>query len=317
MAPRSIWKGSITFGLITIPVKLYTAVGRRERIDLHLLHEKDAERIHYKRVCEAGHEVTWDDIVKGYEYEKGRWVTFSDEELESLDTQSVRTVDVVAFVPEEQIDAIYFQKTYYVAPDEQALKAYRLLAGAIEAEGLVGLAKVAIRQKEHLAAIRLVDGVLQLHTMHWPDEIRDPAFDVLDKKVDVRDQERQMARQLVRQLSDDFRPDEFEDDYHVALQELVRKKVAGEQIVTPEPKEEPEGVVDIMDALRRSVEAAKQGRPPQEQRRERRGRHQVPSAAEMQEWTKDELYQRARELNVAGRSSMDKTELIQAIRAAA
>src|SRR5919199_1512937 len=206
---RAIWSGSIAFGLITIPVRLYTAVGRRESIDLHMLHEKDNEPIHYKRVCEAGHEVDWDEIIKGYEYSDGRWVTFTDEELEALDTRSAKTVDVVAFVAAEQIDPMYFDRTYYVEPEDSALKAYRLLADAVDSENLVGVSKVAIRQREHLAAIRVLDGLLVLHTMHWPDEIREPAFDVLDRRAELRDQEKKMARQLVQQLSDDFDPDRF------------------------------------------------------------------------------------------------------------
>jgi DNA end-binding protein Ku len=309
---RAIWSGAVTFGLVTIPVKLYTAVGRRDSIDLHLLHEKDGERVHYKRVCEKGHEVDWDDIIKGYEYEKGKWVTFTDEELEALEVDAARVVDVVTFVPLEDIEPIYFEKTYYVAPEESGLKAYRLLAGAMKDEGLIGIAKVAIRQREHLAAITVEEDRLDLHTIHWPDEIREPEFDVLDKRTRIGDAERKMARQLVRQLTDEFRPEEFEDDYHKALEELARKKIKGEEIVVPEAPEEPSGVVDLMEALKQSVEQARKGKKPAPTTERRKS--SVSSEAEMQKWTKDELYERAKELGVPGRASMDKKELIEALR---
>lgn len=253
---RSIWNGSITFGLITIPVKLYSAVGDRD-VDLHLLHEKDNERIHYKRVCDKGHEVDWDDIVKGYEYEKGRWVTLTDEELEALDADSVRAIDVVNFVPLEEIDPIYYDRTYYIAPQEAGLKAYRLLVEALDKEKLVGVAKVALREKEHLAAIRLKDDLLLLETMHWPDEIRAADFEQFEKKTKLRDNEVKMARRLVQQLAGDFDPTEFEDEYRAALETLIDKKIEGEEIVMPEPKEQPEQVIDLMDALKASVENAK------------------------------------------------------------
>lgn len=163
MAPRSIWRGAITFGLITIPVRIYTAVGREagERIDLHLLHAKDGERIHYDRTCDKGHkDIDWDEIVKGHEYAKGKWVEITDDDLEALELESLHTIDVVSFAPMEQIDPMYFDKSYYVVPDQSGVKAYRLITQALEDEGLVGVAKVAIREREHLSALRFVDGMV-------------------------------------------------------------------------------------------------------------------------------------------------------------
>ncbi|MGH2808299.1 MAG: Ku protein [Actinomycetota bacterium] len=255
---KALWKGAITFGLISIPVRLYSAVSEKG-IKFHLLHEEDGGRIKYQRTCsKCGKEVSWDDITKGYEYSKDHYVQFTADELEALDVESVRAIDVVAFVPLEQIDPIYFNKTYYVAPEPSGLKAYRLLSEALEAEGQVGVAKVALREKEHLATVRLKDDVFVLETMHWPDEIREPAFEELDKRIDVRDAEVKMARQLVQQLSDDFRPEEFQDEYRKALEELVEKKVAGQEITVAEaPEEEPTKVVDLMEALKASVEQAK------------------------------------------------------------
>ena len=258
---KALWKGAITFGLISIPVRLYSAVSEKG-LKFHLLHEEDGGRIRYKRECsKCGKEVTWDDIVKGYEYSKDHYVQFTEEEMDSVDVDSVRAIDVVAFVPLESIDPIYFNKTYYVAPEPSGLKAYRLLQEALEAEGQVGVAKVALRDKEHLATVRLKDDVFVLETMHWPDEIREPDFEELGKKIEVRDAEVKMARQLVQQLSDDFKPEEFQDEYRIALEKLVEQKVEGQEITVAEvPQEEPTKVVDLMEALKASVEAAKKNK---------------------------------------------------------
>lgn len=262
MTMRPLWRGAITFGLISIPVRLYSAVENKS-LKFHLLHEKDGGRIKYQRTCgKCGEEVTWDDIVKGYEYSKDHYVTFTQEEMAALDVDSIKAVDVVSFVPLERVDPIYFDKSYYVAPESSGLKAYRLLADALQAEGQVGVAKVTLREREHLATIRLKDGVFVLETMHWPDEIRTPSFEELDKRVDVRDNEVKMARQLIQQLSDDFRPEQFEDEYRTRLQELAEKKVDGQEItVSAETEEEgPAEVVDLMEALKASVAQAKERR---------------------------------------------------------
>lgn len=255
---RPLWKGAITFGLISIPVRLYSAV-QEKSLKFHLMHEEDGGRIKYERVCsKCGKKVSWDDLVKGYEYSKDHYVTFSDEELEGLDVDSIRAIDVVAFVPLADIDPIYFNKTYYVAPEAAGLKAYRLLADALEAEGQVGVAKVALRDKEHLATVRLKDDVFVLETMHWPDEIREPEFEELDKKIKIQDSEVKMARQLIQQLSSEFDPSEFADEYRAKLEELVQAKVEGAEVtVAAEPEEEPTKVVDLMEALKASVEEAK------------------------------------------------------------
>jgi DNA end-binding protein Ku len=255
---RPIWKGAISFGLISIPVKLFSAVENKS-LKFHLLHDEDGGRIKYKRECaKCGKEVDWAGIVKGYEYSKDHYVTFTDEELESVAVDSIRAIDVVSFVPLTDIDPIYFDKTYYVIPEPSGLKAYKLLSEALEAEGQVGVAKIALRDKEHLSTIRLKDDIFVLETMHWPDEIRAPEFEELSKKVEVRDQEVKMARQLIQQLSDEFKPDQFEDEYRIQLQKLAERKVEGEEVtVAAEPEEEPAPVVDIMEALKASVDEAK------------------------------------------------------------
>ena len=321
MAPRSIWKGSITFGLITIPVKIFTAVGREagEKIDLHLLHEKDGERIRYERTCDKGHkDIAWSDIVKGYEYEKGKWVEITDEDLEALDLESLRTIDIVSFAPYDQIDPMYFDKAYYVVPEEAALKAYRLMSEALLDEGLVGIAKVAMREREHLCALRIADDVMVLETMHWPEELREPKFDELRKRPKVQDRERKMARQLIRQLTDDFDPSKFQDEYHKALKKLIRKKVKGEEIVIPEAPEEPAGtVVDLMEALKASVDAARRGEKPKPVRARTSSGNGKAADEDLSALTKEELAARAKELDIAGRSKMGKKELIRAIRKSA
>jgi DNA end-binding protein Ku len=255
---RPIWKGAVSFGLISIPVKLFSAVENKS-LKFHLLHDEDGGRIKYKRQCaKCGKEVDWGEIVKGYEYSKDHYVRFTDEELESVEVDSIKAIDVVSFVPLSDIDPIYFDKTYYVVPEPSGLKAYKLLAEALEAEGQVGVAKVALRDKEHLSTIRLKEDVFVLETMYWPDEIRQPEFEELEKKIEVRDQEVKMARQLIQQLSDEFHPEKFEDEYRIALQQLAERKVEGEEVtVAAEPEEEPAPVVDIMEALKASVDEAK------------------------------------------------------------
>jgi DNA end-binding protein Ku len=321
MAPRAIWKGSITFGLITIPVKVFTAVGREsgERVDLHLLHEKDGQRIHYTRNCEKGHkDVDWSEIVKGYEYQKGKWVEITDDDLEALDLESIRTIDITTFVPYDQIDPVLFDKTYYVVPDETGIKAYRLVMDALEDEGLVGLGKVALREREHLCVLRPGENMIVMETMHWPEEVRDTKFAELRKRPNVSDRERKMARQLIQQLSGDFDPGEFKDEYHRALKKLIDKKIKGEEIVVAEETEEPAQIVDLMDALRASVDAARKGerpRPPKKKTSKARS-----SAADDDEdlasLTKQELDERAKRLNISGRSKMSKKELARAIKKA-
>ena len=319
MAPRSIWRGAITFGLITIPVKIHTAVGReaRDKIDMHLLHEKDGERIHYSRNCDKGHkDIDWDEIVKGYEYSKGKWVEITDEDLEALELESLKTIDVVTFTPYDQIDPMYFDKTYYVVPVEAGIKAYRLMTEALLDENLVGVAKVAMREREHLCCLRVSDDVMVMETMHWPEELRDAKFPELRKRPKVQDRERKMARRLIHQLSKDFDPSEFKDEYHKALKKLIDKKVKGDEIVVPEKAEEPEQVVDLMEALKASVAAARRGEKPKPAKRSSSAKSKSGAkdeAVDLMELTKQELADKAKELGVTGRSKMSKKELIKAI----
>jgi DNA end-binding protein Ku len=258
---RPVWKGAITFGLITVPVGLYTSVEDRD-ISFHLLSGEDGSRIRYKRVsAKTGEEVDWDDIVKGYEYEEGSYVTFTHEELEQIPADSVKAIDVVQFTDADEIDPIYFERTYYVAPDETGVKAYRVLLEALESSGRVGIGKVTIREKERLCTLRSRGDVLAVETMVWPDEIRVPAFEALDKEVSVSDREVEMATSLIEQLSEEFDPKQFHDSYRELLEKAIAAKIEGEEVqLAPETEPESAGVTDLLEALQASVEATKQKR---------------------------------------------------------
>jgi DNA end-binding protein Ku len=255
--PRTMWKGAISFGLVTVPVRLYPATEEKS-LRFNQLHDKDHGRIKYQRTCAVcGEEVPFEHIVKGYEYEKDRYVILEDEDFDAVPVESSRAVDIVQFVELDDIDPIYFQKSYYLIPEEAGVKAYTLLRQAMSEDGRVGIAKVSFRDKEHLAALRFKDEVLVLETMFWPDEIRAADFEELSKAPKIRPQEVQMAKSLIENLTEDFHPEEFRDEYREALMGVIEKKAAGEEIEVVQPPEETK-VVDLMEALKASVEATKQ-----------------------------------------------------------
>jgi DNA end-binding protein Ku len=255
---RSIWKGAISFGLVTIPVKLYSATEEKD-VQFNQVHRTDGGRIRYKRVCEVcGEEVQYADIAKGYQLSNGETVVLTDEDFKELPLTTSRAIDVLEFVPLEQVDPIHFAKSYYLEPEKAGVKPYVLLREALEQSGRVALVKVALRQREQLATLRVKEGVFVLETMLWPDEIRQPDFGFLDDEVSVRPQEVQMAGALIDSLSGDFDPSQYTDAYREALQEVIEAKVAGREVVQPsEVPTETGAVVDLMSALRASVEAAK------------------------------------------------------------
>ena len=254
--PRTMWKGAISFGLVTVPVRLYPATEEKS-LKFNQLHDKDHGRIKYQRVCAVcGEEVPFEHIVKGYEYEKDKYVVLEDEDFDAVPVQSSRAIDIVQFVEQEDIDPVYYKKSYYLIPEETGIKAYTLLREALTEDGRVGIAKVSFRDKEQLSALRFKDKVLVLETMFWPDELRASDFEELDKSVPIRPQEIQMARSLIENLTDEFKPDELRDEYREALMGIVEKKAAGEEIEVPEAPQETK-VVDLMEALKASVEATK------------------------------------------------------------
>jgi DNA end-binding protein Ku len=258
---RSIWKGSVSFGLVSIGVKLYSATEEKS-ISFNQVRRTDGARIRYKRVAESdGEEVAYADIAKGYQLPSGETVVLTDDDFEDLPLPSAKVVDVVQFVPNDQIDPIYYNKSYYLEPEKNAIKPYLLLRDALDSSGQVGLVKVAIRNREQLATLRVRDGVIVMETMIWPDEVREPAFGFLDSDADLRPQERSMAESLVASMSGDFDPSEYQDDYREALQEVIDAKIEGREVVEPEEAQPTAGnVVDLMSALRASVAAAKKGR---------------------------------------------------------
>src|SRR5436305_3705433 len=258
---RSIWKGSISFGLVSIPVKLYSATEERD-VAFHQVHRDDGGRMRYKRVCQTdGEEVQYSDIAKGYELPSGEVVILTDEDFANLPLTTSRSIDVLEFVPLEQVDPIYFARSYYLEPDAAGTKPYVLLREALENSGRVALVKIALRQRESLATLRVRDGVFVLEMMLWPDEIREPAFGFLDDDIDVRPQELQMAQSLIETMAGDFQPEQYTDNYREALQSLIEAKVAGREVVAPAETTADTGtVVDLMAALRASVEAAREGR---------------------------------------------------------
>lgn len=255
---RAVWKGAISFGLVTIPVRLFSATEEKD-VSFHQVRRSDGARIRYKRVAATdGEEVAFADIAKGFELATGETVVLTDADLRDLPLTTSRAIDVVQFVPLEQVDPIYFAKSYYLEPDKMALKPYVLLRDALEQSGRVAVVKVALRSREALACLRVREGVLVLETMLWPDEIRTPEFEVLDEKVEVREAEVAMALSLIEAMSGDFDPAEHTDRYREALQAVIDAKVAGQDVVRPEqPAAASTGVVDLMAALQASVDAAK------------------------------------------------------------
>ena len=261
---RSIWKGSISFGLVNVPVKVYSATESHD-VSLHQVHEKDGGRIRYQRKCEVcGKVVAYEDITKAYD-DGTNTVVLTEEELKSLPAESNHEIDVVEFVPADQIDPIRLDKAYYLEPDAQALKPYTLLRRALEETDRAAVVQFALRQKTRLAVLRVKDKALVLQTMLWDDEVREASFDVLDEVPRISAKEREMAQQLVDSLAGDFDASKFSDDYQEQLKTLVEAKLEqGDALDTAATfgeteDEEGEGaeVVDLMEALQRSVEKSK------------------------------------------------------------
>ena len=257
---RAIWTGTISFGLVSVPVRMFTATESKE-LRFHFLHKDDLAPIGYEKVRKDTREpVDQDEIVRGFEIEKGRYVPLEEEDLDRLDIELTRSIDICDFVSLDEIDPIYFRKAYYLAPQQGAEKPYRLLVRALEETGKVGIAKVVIRNKEHLACLRTYEELLLLETMYYADEVRSPAqLDGDLKAAEVRSAEVDMAKTLVENLSEPFDPAKYDDRYRKELLELIRAKAKGLELPEPD-QEEPGEVVDLMAALRESVERTKRQR---------------------------------------------------------
>jgi DNA end-binding protein Ku len=259
---RSMWKGAISFGLVTIPVKLYTATEQRD-VSFRQVHAKDGGRIHFRRVCSLdGEEVPFADVAKGYELPDGEMVVLTDEDLAHLPLPSARSIEVLNFSPADQVDPILWNRSYYVEPEPAGTRAYVLLREALDRTGKVAVTKVALRQRESLAALRSHDGVLVLETMLWPDEIRAADFPFIDEDVDVRAQELRMATSLVDSMTEDFDPGQYHDDYREALQQMIEDKVEGREVTPPAEPAAEEEPASLLDALQASLDAASRGRGP-------------------------------------------------------
>ena len=254
---RAIWKGSISFGLVNIPIALYPAT-RREEFKFRLLRKTDLSPVNYKRVAEKdGKEVPWDQIVKGYEYEKGKYVVLKDEDFQRVDVEATQTVDIQDFVELDEIDPIFFYKPYYLEPQKGGDKAYALLRDALKDSKKVGVAKVVIKTREYLAGVKPEDGALVLELMHFADELADTTKLHIPKKVEIGEREITMAKSLIDSMSSKWNPEKYKDDYREALMEVIEEKVeSGGKEIEEKPKKAPKPtkVIDLVSVLQKSLE---------------------------------------------------------------
>jgi len=254
---RAIWKGNISFGLVNIPIALYPAT-RREELKFRLLRKSDLSPVNYKRVAERdGKEVSWDEIVKGYEYEKGKYVVLKDEDFQRVDLEATQTVDIQDFVEQDEIDPIFFYKPYYLEPQKGGDKAYALLRDALKDTNKVGVAKVVIKTRQYLAGVKPEDGSLVLELMHFADELADPGKLHVPKKAEVGKREMTMAKSLIDSMSSKWNPEKYKDDYREALMEVIEEKVeAGGKEIEEKPKKAPKPtkVIDLVSVLQKSLE---------------------------------------------------------------
>lgn len=303
--PRAIWSGSIAFGLVNVPVRMYSAV-EEHTLHFRFLHEPDGSPIGYDKVCKAeGKPVPDSEIVKAFEVEKGEFVYMSDEDFETAEAeaQGGRTIEIRLFAPYEEIDPIFFERTYYLGPAEGGERVYRLLVRAMDESGLAAVAKFVMRNKDNLGCLRVREGVLTLERMHFADEIR-PVGDLAPEGVKVQAKELDMARRLIEEFTGRFEPEQFSDTYRDKLCEIIRAKKRGETVPVAEI-EEAEAPTDLMAALRASVEAARGRRDGGRRERD-----------DLSGLSKEELYELAKKADIPGRSDMSKDQLVDALKAA-
>jgi len=254
---RAIWKGNISFGLVNIPIALYAAT-RREELKFRLLRKDDLSPVNYKRVAEKdGKEVPWNQIVKGYEYEKGKYVVLRDEDFQRVDLEATQTVDIQEFVDLQEIDPMYFYKPYYLEPQKGGDKAYALLRDALKDTNKVGVAKVVIKTRQYLAGVKPEDGALVLELMHFADELADSEKLHVPRKLEVGKREMDMVRSLIGSMTSKWQPEKYKDDYREALMEVIEEKVeAGGKEIEQKPKKAPKPtkVIDLVSVLQKSLE---------------------------------------------------------------
>ena len=334
--PRSLWTGSISFGLVNVPVRLYSAVSEHT-LHFHFVHAKDDSRIGYEKICkEEGKPVPDDEIVKAFEYEKGEFVYMSDEDFAAARVEGYKTIDIHEFVPYEEIDSIFFRHTYYIGPQEGAERVYALLVKAMEDSELAGITKFIMRDRQNLGCIRVRDGVLTLEQMYFADEIQ-PLDEIRPEKAKVDKRELQMAAQLIDSFSGRFDPSKYEDTYRDALCEVIEAKRKGKKVHVAADHHEDEGTPDLMEALRQSLAQTKGKRQTRKAARSNGNRSRSRSGSgaksssngrsatssskrgsdrDLKQLTKSELQELARKADIPGRSQMDKGELVKVLQSA-
>ncbi|MEU0119893.1 Ku protein [Streptomyces bobili] len=330
---RAIWSGVLTFGLVTVPVQLFTAT-EDHTVHFHQLQRGTSDRVRYQRVNErTGKEVDYGDIVKGYDLGGGDYVIIDPEELDEIAPGKSQVVDITGFVDLDQVEPVYFDRTYYLAPKaEEYIKVYDLLRAALEKENKTGIATFVMRGKQYLVALRAQEEVLVLHTLHWVDEVRDPheELPVLTEQSKTTGKELDTARQLIDALSMTWNPEDYHDTYEERVKELVDAKAKGQEIVSEEAPPQATNVIDLMEALQRSVEQSRKGRqrPSTERGKVKRipaggkkngAREKTAKGGEdqLERCSKGELYEQASKRDIPGRSKMNKDQLIKALTKAA
>jgi DNA end-binding protein Ku len=311
--PRALWTGSISFGLVNVPVRLYSAISEH-KLQFHFVHQKDDSPIGYQKICKKEDKpVPEKEIVKAFEYRKGKYVYMEDEDFEAARVEGYKTIDITDFVPYEQIDPIYFAHTYYVGPQDGAEKVYSLLVKAMEDLELAGIAKFVMRDRQYLGALRVREGTITLEQLYFADEVR-PVEEIKPKRARVEKRELEMAQQLIDSFSGDWKPEQYKDTYRDALCEVIEAKRKGKEVhVAAEPEEgQP---TDLMTALRASVQASRGGR--RRPSRASSSSNGGGASEDLEELSKSELEKRAKKVEIEGRSKMSKEELIDALRSAA
>ncbi|WP_236245954.1 Ku protein [Streptomyces sp. CC210A] len=330
---RAIWSGVLTFGLVTLPVQLFTAT-EDHTVHFRQVQRGTSDRIRYKRVNErTGEEVGYDDIVKGYDLGGGDYVLVDPDELDEIAPGRSQVVEITGFVDLDQVEPVYFDRTYYLAPGgEEYAKIYDVLRRALDQENKTGVATFVMRGKQHLVALRAQEEVLVLHTLHWADEVRDPHEELpaLPEGGEATSRELDSARRLIDALSVHWNPEDYHDTYEERVRELVDAKAEGREVVSGEAPPEPSNVISLMDLLQRSVEQSRAGREqpstgrghperrPAGGKGERSKRRGAAGArGRLEQLSKDELYEQATRRDIAGRSKMNKDQLIEALGRAA
>src|SRR3954469_9587662 len=315
MAPRALWTGSISFCLVNVPGPPFSA-GSEHKLHFHYVHQKDDSPIGYQKICKKEDKpVPEKEIVKAFEYRKGKYVYMEDEDFEAARVEGYKTIDITDFVPYEQIDPIYFAHTYYVGPQDGAEKVYSLLVRAMEDSELAGVAKFVMRDRQYLGVLRIREGAITLEQLHFADEIR-PVEEVKPKRQRVHKREREMAQQLIDSFAGDWKPEQYEDTYRDALLKVIKAKRQGKEVhAAAQPTEEEP--TDLMAALRASLEGARGGRRGRSRAGSNGSSSNGSSGDELADLSKSELEQRAKKAQIEGRSKMSKEELIEALRSAA